>query len=502
MNSTSVTAVFGSEPTPKSECPAPAAAPVSEASGLAGVGPKVFDTLDPAQCNDRVDQNIDTAVKAAVNLVLPRPSSQTRPRLPRGGYFSTIALLIAAMPPPHVAMDLVLCEYSGSVATRIAATGTPVLAVDTRAPEYNPEEAGVLFYQGDLQDVALLRPWRRAISFPPCEHQARSSAAVMKEKALDGRTWWGMCLLLFCYCLPAEVVLVENPRTYWTLFYGSQSQVVQPFFFGDDRQKTTNLFIRGTTERIPWTNNLRNGSTSWRSVRLADDEQTNKFRCRLLPGMAAAIVDHLPTKGNEARPLDYKKEVEKMARTWFGHGLPLPMHYNAPFARSPDANTYAYQRVRGRGDGRAIACAEAPETLIPPDGYGSRPKGCLPFIPLKAAEIGDPLPKPFREAAEVNRQQALDAFFKVGKGDADFELDDSEETQRESSPTISAASMTHAVETVRLPTTQPNTMHMCSSQRVSKVQLSRLHRRRAATLPVACYPLLSSWPVQPHRHRR
>ena len=123
MNSTSVTAVFGSEPPPKSECPAPAAAPVSEASGLAGVGPKVVDTLDPAQCNDRVDQNIDTAVKAAVNLVLPRLSSQSRPRLPRGSEFSAIAVLIAAMPPPHVARDLVLCEYSGSVATRVAATG-------------------------------------------------------------------------------------------------------------------------------------------------------------------------------------------------------------------------------------------------------------------------------------------------------------------------------------------------------------------------------------------
>ena len=111
-----------------------------------GVGPKVVDALDPVQCSDRVDQSVDTAVKAAVSRVLPKLSSQTRPRLPRGDYFSKIALLIAAMPPPRVAMDLVLCEYSGSVATRVAATGTPVLAVDTRAPEYNPEEAGVLFY--------------------------------------------------------------------------------------------------------------------------------------------------------------------------------------------------------------------------------------------------------------------------------------------------------------------------------------------------------------------
>ena len=113
--------------------------------------------------------------------------------------------------------------------------------------------------------------------------------------------------------------MVENPRTYWTHFYGSQALGVLPFFFGEDRQKTTNMFIRGTSERIPWTNNLRNGSTTWRSVRLADEEQTNQFRCRLLPGMAAAIADHLPTKGNEPRPLVLT--TRKCSRRWLEFGL-------------------------------------------------------------------------------------------------------------------------------------------------------------------------------------
>ena len=65
-----------------------------------------------------------------------------------------------------------------------------------------------------------------------------------------------------------------------------------------------------------------------------------------------------------------------MARIWFGHGLPLPLHYNAPYAASP-----------------VVARADAPETLIPPDGFGARPRGLLPFVPLKAAEVRDQLPK-------------------------------------------------------------------------------------------------------------
>ena len=190
-----------------------------------------------------------------------------------------VSLLMAALPPPSVRMDLVLCEYSGAVATRVAASGTPVLAVDRRDPEYDPEAQGVFYYKGDLQDVAHLRRWRRAFCFPPCEHQARSSSSSMAEKILDGRTWWGMCMLTYCICLPAEVSLVDNPRNYWGYFYGHQGgQVVHPYFFGDDRKKTTYLYIRGSSKRIPWTRNLGGGDSSWHTTHLEDAEQTNKFR--------------------------------------------------------------------------------------------------------------------------------------------------------------------------------------------------------------------------------
>ena len=168
-----------------------------------------------------------------------------------------LPLLLAALPPPGVPMDLVLCEYSGAVATKIAEAGTPVLAVDLREPEYDPAERGVFYYKGRLQDVARLRRWRRAISFPPCEHQAKSSSSTITEKVLDGRTWWGLCLLMYCLCLPAEVALVENPRNFWGHFYGPRGvQVVQPYFFGDDRQKTTYLYTSGAGAQIPWTNYL------------------------------------------------------------------------------------------------------------------------------------------------------------------------------------------------------------------------------------------------------
>ena len=114
---------FGLEPLPVPTSPATAAATDGVRSD--------------AQPFSSVDESENAAVQSARPL---KRAPQSKTRLLKGGHFSRIALLIAALPPPHVAMDLVLCEYSGSMASRVAASGTPVLAVDVRAPEYNPAE--------------------------------------------------------------------------------------------------------------------------------------------------------------------------------------------------------------------------------------------------------------------------------------------------------------------------------------------------------------------------
>ena len=381
----------------------PAEQPSSKAAGSQTGVAKV--AKEPTVASDGQAEGGDALPNSAKRTMSEAAAAARRSA--NGGHFRLLTLLLAALPPAHVRMDLVLCEYSGEVATKIAATGTPVLAVDHREPEYEPEASNVFYYQGDLQDVALLRKWRRAISFPPCEHQARSSTSTMMEKALDGRTWWGMCLLLYCYCIPAEVALVENPRNYWTRFYGTEGgQVVHPYFFGDDRKKTTYLFIRGTSQRLPHTNNLGAGDTTWHARSFSSAEEQNKFRCRLLPGMAAAIAEHLPVEGNGTQ-LCYSREVEKMARRWHGYGLPLPRHYDSPDARSPDPAVRAYQGTRGRGEGGKPELVEAPDTLTPAGDDGKR-TGCkYPFIPLKDGEVARPLPKCLRAAAVAHQFECI-----------------------------------------------------------------------------------------------
>ena len=174
-------------------------------------------------------------------------------------------------------MDLVVCEFSGAVAERIAASGRTVLACD-REPR---ESTKGLYYQGDVQDIASAYDWARCIAHPPCEHQAFSSAPCMLQKALDGRLFWGCAFVLWCECI-GQVNLTEQPGTFYTVLAGRASQAAGPFHFGDDRQKATHFFMRGVPPdfSIPRTNDLGGGGSEWHDLRFKDKAEGHKFKAR------------------------------------------------------------------------------------------------------------------------------------------------------------------------------------------------------------------------------
>ena len=295
------------------------------------------------------------AIAATLTRRPPPPGIYTRATL------NALLALLAATPPP---VDLVLCEFSGAVAARIAASGRTVLACDSSPPERVPG----LFYQGDLRDIVGAYDFDRCIAHPPCEHQTISASRFMQDKALDGRLFWGSAFVLFCHCV-GRVNLTEQPRTFWNIFYPARAQVVQPYHFGDDRKKTTNFFLRGTDASIPWTNNLGAGDSSWRHARHGSANEGYRFRSKLLPGMAAAIADHLPAGGTEPPPT-YLDEVEALARRFFAAGLPVPYDYRNPDARPTAQLDRDYQQQRGFSpDGRTVSNAVTPVSLRTPDEH-------------------------------------------------------------------------------------------------------------------------------------
>ena len=267
-------------------------------------------------------------------------------------------------------MDIVLCEFSGAVAGRIAASGRAVLAVD--ASERDPDANGGLYYEGDVRDVIDAREWDRCVAHPPCEHQAVSAARYMRFKAVDGRLFWGSAFALYCHCV-GKVNLTEQPRTYWDLFYPpALTQEVHPYHFGDDRQKKTRFYLRGAAAAIPRTRDLGEGDRTWHKRRFETPEEGYRFRSKLLPGMADAIASHLAAAPKPAACL-YLREVEVMARRFFAAGLPVPHDYRNADARPSSSADREYLLRKGDGDGRFVSTPVAPLSLRPPLSGGREP---------------------------------------------------------------------------------------------------------------------------------
>ena len=81
-------------------------------------------------------------------------------------------------------------------------------------------------------------------------------------KAIDGRRWWGSCLWLWVWCLPADCLAAEQPDVYVRDFYDAPYMVTQPAEWGDGWQKRTLLFVRGSAFPQPPAPGAR-GTSDW-----------------------------------------------------------------------------------------------------------------------------------------------------------------------------------------------------------------------------------------------
>ena len=67
-------------------------------------------------------------------------------------------------------------------------------------------------------------PWLRAYLFPPCTHQTLSDTTAREAKELDGRRFWGILLVIWCWCTYALMLLVEQPDTVIPRLYRQPTQ--------------------------------------------------------------------------------------------------------------------------------------------------------------------------------------------------------------------------------------------------------------------------------------
>ena len=133
---------------------------------------------------------------------------------------------------------LVACEFSGTVRDAFIRGGHEVMSCDLE-----PTDMPGPHYQGDMFDI-INDGWDMMIAFPPCTHLAVSGAKHFAIKRADGRQQQGIDFFLKVINSNISKIAVENPVGIMSSIYGKPNQIIQPWQFGHEAQKTTCLWIK------------------------------------------------------------------------------------------------------------------------------------------------------------------------------------------------------------------------------------------------------------------
>jgi hypothetical protein len=134
---------------------------------------------------------------------------------------------------------LIACEESDEVRGRFETLGFDAWSCDLQ-PNRNHNAK---HYQGNVFDI-IDDNWDAMIAFPPCTHLAVSGAAWFEKKRRDGRQQQGIDFFLSIAKAEIKHIAIENPVGIMSNIYMPPTQVIQPYYFGDEVRKTTCLWLK------------------------------------------------------------------------------------------------------------------------------------------------------------------------------------------------------------------------------------------------------------------
>jgi len=145
------------------------------------------------------------------------------------------------MKKPEDINGLIACEESQAVCIEFRKRGFNVFSCDILDcsgghPEWHIKD-DVLKHLND--------GWDFMIAFPPCTHLAVSGAAWFEEKRKDGRQQEGIDFFMAFQNTNIPHTSTENPVGIMSKIYRKPDQIIQPYYFGDEFQKTTCLWLHG-----------------------------------------------------------------------------------------------------------------------------------------------------------------------------------------------------------------------------------------------------------------
>lgn len=136
---------------------------------------------------------------------------------------------------------LVACEESQAVCIELRKLGHEAFSCDVQECSGDKPEWHI---KGDVIEQ-LTKGWDMMIAFPPCTYL--SSAGLHWNNRIEGRSAKTKLALSFVQKLmnaPIDKIAIENPVGRINTSISKASQIIEPYYFGDNEKKRTCLWLK------------------------------------------------------------------------------------------------------------------------------------------------------------------------------------------------------------------------------------------------------------------
>lgn len=200
---------------------------------------------------------------------------------------------------------LIACEFSGTVRNAFLAKGHDAWSCDLLPSEDGSNRHIV----GDAREI-LNDGWDLLmVAHPPCTRLCNSGVRWLHvpppgktPEQMRGELEEGAALFSDFWNAPIERICVENPQMHkhakaLIRNYEPQTQMVQPWWFGDPAFKATGLWLKRlrpltATNRLTPPDKGTPEHKAWSAVHRAPPSADRwRIRSRFFPGIAAAMAD-------------------------------------------------------------------------------------------------------------------------------------------------------------------------------------------------------------------
>ena len=136
---------------------------------------------------------------------------------------------------------LIACEESQTICKAFRELWHEAYSCDIQECSWGHPEWHI---QGDAIEESYSGKYDMMIAHPPCTHIAVSWARHFEKKKADWRQQEAIDFFMKLANAPIEKIAIENPICIMSSVWRKPDQIIQPYQFWDEAQKTTCLWLK------------------------------------------------------------------------------------------------------------------------------------------------------------------------------------------------------------------------------------------------------------------